>query len=159
MPAGRPTDYRPEYCEEIVKFFGIDPVAVVPGLDRDGNPKDILVPNRFPTFERFATNIGVTAKTLQRWAEEKEEDGSLKHPEFCLAYAQAKDMQGANLVEGGMGGTYAGAFTVIAAKNFLGWRDKQDNTTTLQNPDGTALALLNQVGGKFQPKQADESAS
>lgn len=30
---------------------------------------------------------------------------------------------------------------------------------TLQNPDGSALNLLNQVGGKFAPKRIDESAS
>lgn len=137
MAGGRPTDYREEFCEQIVKFFSIDPVAVVPGVDRDGNPKDILVPNRFPTFERFATNIGVTTKTLQRWAEDKNEDGSPKHPEFCLAYAQAKDLQGANLMEGGMGGTYAGSFTVVAAKNLIGWRDKQDHE--ISGKDGAPI--------------------
>ena len=126
MAGGRPTDYRPEYCEEIIKFFSIDPAVAVPGVDRDGNPRDIMVPNRFPTFERFATNIGVTSRTLQNWSEETDERGNLVHPEFFRAYAQAKDLQGANLVEGGMGGTYSGPFTVLAAKNLMTWRDKQD---------------------------------
>lgn len=133
MPGGRPTDYKEEYCDEIIRFFSVEPFKLEEFVDTYGNKKVFVKPEKFPTFERFATNIGVSAITLKRWAEDKDEAGELKHPEFCQAYTRARDLQAANMIEGGMGGSYSGPFTVLAAKNIIAWRDKQDMEMTGSN--------------------------
>ena len=47
MTAGRPTDYRPEYCDEVVSFMA------------DG--KHVI---------EFAAHVGVAKSTVYKWAEE-----------------------------------------------------------------------------------------
>lgn len=126
MPAGRPSEYKPEYCDQIIAFFNVPPFEVKTGVDKDGNFVERFQTNTFPTFERFAAKIGVVAITLRHWAEEKDSEGNYVRPDFFQAYSRARDMQAANMVEGGMAGTYAGPFTVLAAKNLIAWRDKQE---------------------------------
>lgn len=50
MPAGRPTDYKPEYCKEIVEFMA------------DG--RHVI---------EFAAHVDVAKATVYRWADEHEE--------------------------------------------------------------------------------------
>lgn len=50
MPAGRPTDYRPEYCEQVVKYMQ-DGAHVI----------------------EFAAHIGVAKSTVYKWAEDYSE--------------------------------------------------------------------------------------
>lgn len=50
MPAGRPTDYTPEFCEEIVEFMA--------------NGRHVI---------EFAAHIDVAKSTIYKWAEEHKE--------------------------------------------------------------------------------------
>lgn len=123
---GRPSSYRPEYCDLLISFFRIDiekEVEVVK-QDKDGKPVTVTetVVNRFPTLERFADTIGVSAQTLRNWTE--------AHADFDFAYRRSRDLQVALLVEGGMGGHYESRFAALAAKNLIGWRDQVEQTVT-----------------------------
>lgn len=110
MPAGRPTKYKPEYADELIKFFEAE--------DAKGE---------FPTLENFACHLGVYSGTLRNWANEEDEAGNLKHPEFFTAYKRAKDYQHKALVSGGLQGRFHGSFAIFTAKNVLGWRDQTDH--------------------------------
>jgi hypothetical protein len=114
--------YRPEFADELILFFSIDALDTLVSAKDGGGGR--CVPARFPTFERFATNIGVSAQSLRNWATKQDTAGNYQHPEFASAYARAKDMQTALVIEGGMSGVWADRFALLAAKNLAGWKEK-----------------------------------
>jgi len=128
---GQPKKYKPEYAQELIKYFSIPAYQESPSAD--GTDKKYL-PNVFPTFERFSANIMVTQKTMTNWYNAKYpedyEDQKLaltpKYPEWREAYDIAKSLQAANLTEGGMTGAYVSSFANKAAVNLIQWRDKQE---------------------------------
>lgn len=119
-PGGRPTKYKPEYCEEIIKFFSAPTVSVVleDVVTKSGEVVTVerSVANKLPTFERFCANLSVTTDTLFYWANENRE--------FSVAYKKAKELQKDFWIENSMAGRYNAAFTIFAGKNMFGWRDK-----------------------------------
>lgn len=123
---GRPSAYRPEFCEMMVAFFDIPLEREVVVEVEDGQGGSIketrMVANSFPTFTRFAARIGVSRESLRNWANAKKPDGTPIKPEFFCAYARARDLQEALLIEGGMSGVYNYKFAILAARNILGWR-------------------------------------
>lgn len=95
---GRPTIYKPEYCEKIIEYF------------RTYQP--------FPMFEGFADSLDVSVQVLWVWKE--------KYPDFLDAYTCAQGIQAQKLVEGALGGRYNANFASLAAKNLaMRWSDKQ----------------------------------
>lgn len=136
-PIGRPSSYKDEYVDELIRFFDISVYTIKTTYDKEGNEKTEKVLNPFPTLARFATKIGVTRETLHDWATAKLPNGELKHPDFSYAYKRAKDYQEALLVEGAIGGMYQANFSIFTAKNVLGWRDKTEQEIT--GADGAPL--------------------
>jgi transposase len=130
-PVGRPTLFKEEYAEQLIAYFDKEPYERRPLLDAQGNEKGSeVVPVKFPTLARFATMLGVTRDTLYEWSTAKNEDGSLKHPDFSYAYKKAKEYQEAILVEGAMANAFHANFAIFTAKNVLGWRDKMEQEIT-----------------------------
>ena len=82
MPAGRPTKYRKEYCDLIIRHFDIPATttkkqtivtrSVVKTID-------VEVPNMVPTIESFARKLGVMTETIVAWTKE--------YPEFLKRIA------------------------------------------------------------------------
>jgi hypothetical protein len=141
---GRPTVYKDEYVDELIKFFDVPAYTERPLFDKNGDEKGTdMVPNKFPTLARFATNIGVTRETLHDWATKQNEDGTLRYPDFSYAYKKAKEYQEAILVEGTMAGAFQANFAIFTAKNVLGWRDKIEQEIT--GADGAPLLTGIQV--------------
>lgn len=103
----RHTDYRAEYCDDIVSFFDV-------AAKTDGRATE------FPTVQDFACNIGVTVATLLNWCD--------KHPDFAQAYALARQKQESILLKNAMDGGYSAQFAKFFAINcFDGrYKDKQD---------------------------------
>jgi len=121
----RPTKYRKEYCEKIIEFFDREPWEnKVETTVRNGQliKTTIKEPCRFPTFERFAFEIGVHRDTLRDWCE--------VHPEFLSAYKKAKDLQKEVLIQNGMAGLYDKTFAIFTAKNVTDMRDKVQTEVT-----------------------------
>lgn len=121
-PVGKPTKYRPEFAEELLAYFSAEPFETVVTNPETG--RTVQVPAKFPMFESFAASIGVTYEALRSWAAAVGEDGNLRYPEFAAAYARARQLQHANLVQGTMAGAYEPRFASLAAKNMIGWKDK-----------------------------------
>ena len=136
-PVGRPSSYKEEYADDLIRYFDTSVYTVKTTYDKDGKEKIEKELNPFPTLARFATKVGVTRDTLYEWATAKNENGELKHPEFSYAYKRAKDFQEALLVEGAIGGMYQANFSIFTAKNVLGWRDKTEQEIT--GKDGAPL--------------------
>lgn len=129
-PVGRPSTYKDEYAEELIRYFDTSVYTIIEKTDEKGNKSTEKVLNPFPTLARFATKIGVTRETLHEWATLKDANGELRYPEFAYAYKRAKDFQEALLVEGAIGGMYQANFSIFTAKNVLGWRDKSEQEIT-----------------------------
>ncbi len=107
---GRPTKYKPEYCQGIIDFF------TRPLIETDENGKKTACD--IPLISDYALSIDILRETLWDWTN--------KYPEFSNAYKKAKDIQRGILVKLGMKGLYNPSFSVFAAKNMIGWRDKHE---------------------------------
>ena len=123
MPRGRPTKYKPEYCEEIEKFFNVEPYYDKPiehyGKDGEVKWEDFKrVANKLPTFKGFAQHIGVNTDTIVEWEK--------KYKDFSVAYTRAKEHQKYFLIENGLNGCYNPAFAIFVCKNITDMKDKQE---------------------------------
>lgn len=97
MAGGRPTKYKPEYCEDIIAYFH----------DHQG----------FPTIEGFAVyECDVNIDTVYEWAK--------IHPEFSEAKKKAMSIQKHRLCEGAFSGELNTTFSIFFAKNNCGMKDK-----------------------------------
>lgn len=94
---GRPTKYKPEYCDLIIEFFSEQPESK---MTERGH---ISVTGKLPTFESFATKLQVSVDTLHEWR--------TVHTDFSEAYTRAKAMQRDAMMQHGLTGAYNPAFT------------------------------------------------
>lgn len=138
MPEGgeavaRPTKYKKEYCDALVRFFTVLPAQTV--YERtyfaDGgikSEKPIVLAADLPTFQAFAESIGVHVDTLHEWREQ--------HKEFSEAYMRAKQLQESIWLINGMSGRYNAQFAQFFGKNCLGYTDKSEveHSGQLNNP-------------------------
>lgn len=109
LQVGRPSKYYPEICDEIVKFFDRP-------LYEEVNGK--VMPNRLPTFERFAMDKDLHTDTLVEWEK--------IYPEFSVAYKKAKQIQVEHITQHAMLGGYQQPFSIFFLKNCHQWKDKQE---------------------------------
>lgn len=134
MDVGRPTKYKAEYCESIVKYFDIPPQQVVykESFFPDGTLKSndpITLASQFPTLQGYAHSIDVHVDTMIEWCKE--------YKEFSEAYARAKQMQERVWLINGMSGLYNSQFAQFFGKNCLGYVDKTEqdiNVTQVIHP-------------------------
>lgn len=119
-PFGRPTDYRPEYCQMLIDYFNRKPYET----NSEGNLEAL----DFPSLAGFACTLEVSRDTLANWAK--------ANKDFFCAYKRAKDYQENFLIVNSMKGLTNPAFSIFTAKNVLGWRDKvelsEDEETDLE---------------------------
>lgn len=119
---GQPTKYKPEYCQQLIDYFSIEPLKIVAEQKIIGTEGGKYVsrrlPQRFPWFEGFARKIGVHRNTLKNWCAE--------HPEFAEAYDTAKDLQREFIVDVALSGAAPPSFAIFTMKNVCGWRDERD---------------------------------
>jgi hypothetical protein len=119
---GQPTKYRPEYCQQLIDYFSIDPTKITEDETISSVDGDKLIarrmPQRMPWLEGFARKIGVHRNTLRDWCD--------LHPEFAEAYETAKDLQREFIVDVALSGAAPPSFAIFTMKNVCGWRDERD---------------------------------
>lgn len=153
---GRPSLYDPNYPRMLIEHFDKDPYVekIKKIITKRGDVIEVPFDEAtdFPTLAGFAVKIGVHRDTLHEWANAKNEDGSLKHPDFSDAYKRAKDFQEQFIGINAMKGLVNPAFAIFAAKNILGWRDKHpdevaqiNNSNSQQNVAVTDEQLMKLV--------------
>jgi hypothetical protein len=103
---GRPTDYDPKFCDELIEYFSIPPYKIT----ADGEK-----PNDFPSYSGFAARIGIHRGTMNDWVK--------RHADFAEAYACAKEHQENFLLVNAMKGLIPPASWIFVAKNALRYRD------------------------------------
>lgn len=93
LPAvmGAPTKFRPEYVDDIIRFFEVEPyrreeIEQAVEYFQNGKVKKAavkyrLVPNKMPTLFGFAREINVDYTTVYRWAERGEDEELQKRVE------------------------------------------------------------------------------
>jgi len=132
---GRPTKYKPEYCDELMKYFDIEPHFETPVVttDKKGNivEKVTFLPVDLPTLAGFARKIGVHRDTINQWSQD--------HPEFSDAIKKGKECQEYILVTNALKGGYNPTFSIFLAKNVFGWTDRQEFGGTLDIPQLSKL--------------------
>ena len=132
---GRPTRYKPEYCQEIIKFFDIEPHFETPVVItyKDGTTKEEVkfIPSDLPLLSAFANKLKTHRSTIFRWAK--------KHKEFRNALKRAKDCQREILITNGLKGLYSTSFAIFTAKNLIGWRDKTEVSGDADRPLGVVI--------------------
>jgi hypothetical protein len=121
---GRPTDYKSEYCEALIKWFEVEPnrEVEIPHL-KDGEVAWTdykIMANPLPKFHEFAKSIGVVHSTLLEWCD--------KQIEFSKTYTRAKELQKYFLIENGLNGCYNANFAIFVSKNITDMRDRQELT-------------------------------
>lgn len=122
-PGGRPTKYKKEYCQQIVDYFTKEPQEVTTKKEYYNNGElksetPIIMPVQFPTFQGFASEIGVNVDTLHEW--------KAKHKEFSEAYTRAQELQEKIWLVNAMSGQYNAQFAQFFGKNCLGYKDKTE---------------------------------
>lgn len=115
LQTGRPTKYKPEYCQQIIDFFS------------DNN-------NKLPFFSAFARTIGIPEETVIDWQDQDED--------FRRAYKICKDIQKEKLIEGGLSGKYNPTFAIFTAKNLT---DMKDQVETTHNVNINVTDYLQQI--------------
>lgn len=86
---GRPTNYRPEYCQAIVDYFA-SRISWEINTDAKGSAKAIPS-GKIPTIARWCHSIGVSTRVLDDWQR--------RHPEFAEAYQMARELQQSFAIE------------------------------------------------------------
>lgn len=131
---GRKSIYKKVYVKKLIDYFSIEPSREVEVVHKNKKGEEWSTyeekANRLPTFERFASDIGVSVDALADWSKAKNKDGTLKYPEFSGAYKRAKQLQKAFLIANGTSGLFNATFTIFVAKNITDMRDKTEVDTT-----------------------------
>jgi hypothetical protein len=131
-PGGRPSKYKPEYCQRIIDFMDDENKSEdVYKLfhDKENGVTEHAVCKLPNFFEDFAHEIDVTCDTMLEWCK--------VHPEFSESYKKAKEIQLRRMVKGMLAGGLNTTGTIFALKNMHKWADRAINE--LSGVDGGAI--------------------
>jgi hypothetical protein len=125
---GRPTKYKPEYCQQIIDYFSNNDAYEILEHESDETRRKAFL-NRPIVMSGFAQKIGVDRGTIEDWAKARDENGALVNPDFYHSYRTALTMQEKMIAEGGLAGVYNSNIAQLMLKNHHGYRDVQVNET------------------------------
>ena len=120
---GRPSKYKPEYCQKIIEYFTQDLYTERVKSRITSKSGSVcenleLLPNAPKWFGSFAYSIGTTQVTLRSWTKTQ--------PEFLSAFTRAKELQHEHIRSLGNMGLFNSNFATFTMKNISDWRDKKD---------------------------------
>jgi hypothetical protein len=142
MSAGRPSDYRQEYNEQMLEMFLNWPTHREISKEIASGGRKVVITeslvNYPPTLNKFSIKIGTDRNTLKRWADE--------NPEFRSTYTRCKAIQEEWLSDRGTTGEYNPGFTKLMLVNHSDIKDK----ITHEVDDDTKKAL--KLAYRIDPK-------
>jgi len=125
MGAGRPSKYKKQYCEEIIRFFDVPQTKIqkVTKITASGVTEfHKEVPENLPTIIGFARKIGVLSETLKEWAD--------KYEEFSVSYRKALELEKEFLIQNGLKGFYQPNIFQFIASNLTDMKNKETKEHT-----------------------------
>ena len=128
---GRPTDYKPEFCQSLISFYDQSPWKVVNGKRQY---------QRRPSVNGFSKRINVCVATIYNW---KTKDHESFQPEFLESWNKAKGLQKDWLIDVGLSGLAPANSFKFVAVNCTDMRDKQETEHGVS--DGLA-DLMKEIG-------------
>lgn len=151
----KPGEYHPGYAEQMLRWFDRPKVKKIYDTYtwRSGavSEKERFVANTPPHFSEFARSIGVTTRTLKRWARD--------HAEFGEAYQMCQEILEEFLIDNGLTGAYGAIAMKFVAVNRTKMKDKvvQENVTVDINKvlDGIAAGKIKPGGQLDLPGEED----
>ncbi len=134
---GRPTKYKPEYCQKLIDFFDIEPYEdrEIPHYDKNTGKvvvwKDIKrMPNKLPTLRDFAKKIKVHISNVYDWVNP---EASSYQKKFHDAFIHAKEIRKWFLIQNGLQGLYPPLSFKFVAINCTDMEDKSETLFTLHH--------------------------
>jgi len=123
-PGGRPTDYRPEFCQSAIDFFDQEPYETI---------NETQIPRKLPTVVGFARHIKVALSSVYNWMDHE-------HPCFQQKFMETlkglvKDYQKEFIIQNGLMGLYNANFAKFVAVNVTDMRDKTEQGVTVTTID------------------------
>jgi hypothetical protein len=113
---GRPTKYKPEYCQAIIDYFSREHTRVVEvthtNTKGDTWTSNDEKANPLPTIDGFCAKIGVSDEILVAWTK--------RWPAFLTAYTRAKQMQKDMLLSNALTKGYDSGFAQFVGINCCG---------------------------------------
>ncbi len=135
----RPREYTDAYVQEVKAYLSICGNQIDPDTDK--------LTVKLPSIEGCSLYLGVARDTIYAWEKEKNEDGSLKYPEFSDIIAVLRSTQADFLLNNGLSGLYNPTITkVILTKH--GYREGIDSTTNDKDLPTPLLHVLDNNGDK-----------
>lgn len=144
-PVGRPTDYKPEYCQMLIDYFSIEPYKEIQKKIYTKSGALIEIPEDrpadFPSLAGFCIKIGIHRDTLHEWTK--------NHPEFSDVYRLAKEYQENYLLVNGNKELIPTNFATFLLINHSNYRqkakDEAPDTTITQNFSGKSQEELRAI--------------
>lgn len=124
MPAGRPSEYYPELCNELEAWFNVKPYE-----EKDGK----RIPNDLPTLVNFARSKNIGLSTIYDWINPKH---ASFHQDFSETYNKVvKHSQKEHILQNGLQGLFTPQFAKFIAVNLTDMREQGifDNTDGLES--------------------------
>ncbi len=136
--------YEEKFAQDILDFFKAVPlfrttIETITWKDGTTSEKEKEIGNPPPLFEEWAEEIGVSVKTLKKWA-------SL-YPDFAEAVMICEGIIKKFVITHGLGGSYNSQFAIFAAKNITDMKDKTINENRTVNVN----ELLDQIESSEKP--------
>tara|TARA_R110002096_G_C14661910_1_gene728333 strand:+ start:21712 stop:22434 length:723 start_codon:yes stop_codon:yes gene_type:complete len=142
--------YYPELVQECIDWFNVPPINVEVTVDEHtGETSFKSTVNNLPTRAGFAVSVGILQSTLADYAIKLNKDGTLKYPDFALAWRMARDAQENILVQNTLSGAYNAGFAKFVAQNLLDYRESRDLTVVDNSPK-----VIVQINNDMTPEQA-----
>jgi hypothetical protein len=127
MKRGRPSEYKPEYCDKVDEYLAERQDVEVKRETEKGFTYKVKV--QLPTIEGFAIYIGVPKRTLYDWKDKYEE---LSHSLEKIVEEQRK-----RLLDNGLSGDYNSTIAKLILSSNHGMSEK--TVSELTGKDGAQL--------------------
>ncbi len=139
MPAGRPTDYKKGYIQEVDKYLAENEdewneYHKTRGVKSDSY--EMVMTVKLPSRVGFASYLDTTRETLDNWSQD--------HKEFLYALKKIDAEQQTRLVNEGLAGNYNPAISklLLSANHGLSERTETDVTSGGEKIDGFVVKFV-----------------
>lgn len=125
-PGGRPTKYRPEFCDEVDVYLKKNKdkyrkVVVMKSNEKGYEKMEERLDVKLPTLDDFSTHLNVTRSSLFEWRD--------KYPKFSDSLEKILKEQKKRLLNKGISGEYNSTIAKLVLSSNHGMKERADITS------------------------------